>query len=241
MTSIGASTTRSGETRLAIIAETLVVFLAMLGFTWITKSADLIGAGSIAIWGAIILATILMKRRGVKWSDYGLSLPKGTKQWIGTIALSVAVIVTVFASMFFVIEPLNAFFGLEEAPTASDPFKFFLGKPLVFLAFIVVVVWGGAALGEELFLRGYLLNRLGDLFGRTALGWTAALIIHAIIFGSMHVYQGLAGMIGTGIIGFIIGFYYLLGGRRLFPVIIAHGVINTVGLTAYYLSDGAIT
>lgn len=58
MTSIGASTTRSGETRLAIIAETLVVFLAMLGFTWITKSADLIGAGSIAIWGAIILATI---------------------------------------------------------------------------------------------------------------------------------------------------------------------------------------
>ena len=72
-------------------------------------------------------------------------------------------------------------------------------------------------------------------------GWTAALITHAIIFGSMHVYQGLAGMIGTGIIGFIIGLYYLAGGRRLFPVIIAHGIINTIGLTAYYLSDGAIT
>ncbi|MFC2950661.1 CPBP family intramembrane glutamic endopeptidase [Marinicaulis aureus] len=241
MTSTGASAIRSGETRTAIIVETLVVFLAMLGFTWAAKSADLIGAGSIALWGGIILATLLMKRRGAKWSDYGFSLPKGAKQWSISIALTAAVIVTVFASMFLVIEPLTSFLGLEEAPTASDPFKFFLGKPLVFLGFIVVVVWGGAALGEELFLRGYLLNRLGDFFGHNPLGWTMALIIHAIIFGSMHVYQGFAGMIGTGIIGFIIGLYYLVGGRRLFPVIIAHGVINTVGLTAYYFSDGAIT
>ncbi len=34
---------------------------------------------------------------------------------------------------------------------------------------------------------------------------------------------------------------YLLGKRRLLPVIIGHGIINTISLTAYYLSDGKMT
>lgn len=241
MTSAENQNNAASESRVAILTEILIVFLAMLGFTWVTKSADLIGAGSIAIWGGIILATVLMRRRGVRWSDFGLKLPKGRRDWGIGLAMALAVVVTVFLSMFLVIEPITTYLGLEEAPTASDPYKFFLGKPLVFLGFLLSVVWVGAALGEELFLRGFLLNRLAALFGHGALGWTIALIVHAFVFGAMHVSQGLAGMVGTGIIGFIIGLYYLAGNRRLFPVIVAHGVINTIGLTAYYLSDGAIT
>lgn len=226
---------------LATFAEITFVFGSMLAITWGAKSADLIGAGSIAIWGGILIATPLMARRRVRWADYGLTLPQGRKAWLKTAGLALAIIVTVFASMVLIIAPLSAKLGLAEAADASQRFEFFLGNPLAFAGYILGVVWVGAALGEELFMRGFMLNRLADLFGQSRLGWTAALIVHAAIFGAMHAYQGLSGMIATGFVGFIFGIYYITGGRRLMPLILAHGIINTVGLTAYYLSDGAIT
>lgn len=227
--------------RLRILAEVTFVFSAMLAMTWVTKSAELIGAGSIAIWGGIILATVFMRRRGVTWASYGLTLPGGLRAWARALGLATLLVVTIFVFMAFILEPVTTKLGLEEASGASDRFEFFLGKPLAFLGFILGVVWFGAALGEELFMRGFMLNRLADLFGRGRLGWSAALVIHAAIFGAMHAYQGLPGMIGTGFIGFIFGLFYLAGNRRLVPLILAHGIINTIGLTAYYISDGAIT
>lgn len=235
------STSSLATSTLATFAEIAFVFGSMLAITWAAKSADLIGAGSIAIWGGILIATPLMARRGVRWADYGLTLPHGRKAWAKTAGLALAVIVTIFASMALVIAPLSAKLGLVEAADASQRFEFFLGNPMAFLGFIIGVVWVGAALGEELFMRGFMLNRLADLFGQGRLGWAAALITHAVIFGAMHAYQGLSGMLATGFVGFIFGLYYITGGRRLMPLILAHGIINTVGLTAYYLSDGAIT
>lgn len=32
-----------------------------------------------------------------------------------------------------------------------------------------------------------------------------ALVVHAVIFGSLHAYQGLPGMIGTGVVALIFG------------------------------------
>ena len=46
------------------------------------------------------------------------------------------------------------------------------------------MVWFGAALGEELLMRGFVLNRLADLFGHGTLDWALAKVVHAIIFGS---------------------------------------------------------
>jgi uncharacterized protein len=130
--------------------------------------------------------------------------------------------------------------GLEKPDSAADRFAFFLGKPTIFILYLVTIVWVGAALGEELFMRGFLLNRLNDLFGRNRLGLILALILHGTLFGVLHSYQGLAGIITTGMIGLIFGTVYILTKRRLFPLIIAHGIINTISLTAYYLNDGVV-
>jgi len=46
---------------------------------------------------------------------------------------------------------------------------------------------------------------------------------------------------GAGSIAIIFDSIYLLGKRKLAPVIIGHGLINTISLTAYYLSDGELT
>jgi membrane protease YdiL (CAAX protease family) len=56
----------------------------------------------------------------------------------------------------------------------------------------------------------------------------------------LHVYQGLAGIITTTFIALIFGAVYLIAKRRLFPVILAHLIINTISLTAFYLTDGVV-
>ena len=235
-----STNTATTESRLVPFFEVIVVFLAMLGFTWFAKNADLIGAGSIAIWGGIIVANVFMRRRRVSWPDYGLILPRGKRSWLKSVGLAVAAALTIIASMV-VISLLLVKLGFNVADDGSDRFKFFLGRPQVFISYLVVVIWFGAAIGEELFMRGFIMNRLADLFGQSKLGWSLAVLVQAVVFGAMHISQGSAGMITTGLVGLLFGAYYVLSKKRLFPIILAHGLINTIGVTAYYLSDGTIT
>ena len=59
-----------------------------------------------------------------------------------------------------------------------------------------IAMWCGLAhgLGEELLMRGFVLNRLADVFGRSRMGWSVAVLIHAMFFGLLHVYQGVPGV-----------------------------------------------
>jgi len=226
---------------LKILAQLGVVFAVMLTVKWFADQQGVIGAGGIAMWCAIITATVLMKRDGIKWADFGLSLPRGRGEWLRTVGVALLAVVAVILFMALVLSPVVEALGLEMSEDATDRFAFFLGKPLVFAAYLVVVVWFGAAMGEELLMRGFVLNRLGDFFGRGVVGWAIAVMIHSVIFGSLHAYQGPAGILATGMVAMIFGTVYLLFKRRLVPLILAHGLINTISLTGYYLTDGAMT
>jgi membrane protease YdiL (CAAX protease family) len=55
----------------------------------------------------------------------------------------------------------------------------------------------------------------------------------ALAFGVMHMpSQGLYGLVVTGIVGFLMGVLFLFGKRNLLPVVLAHGLINTVSMVA---------
>lgn len=223
-----------------ILIEIAFVLIIMSVVKWAADAVQIIGAGSIAMWAGIIVATLLMKRRGMKWRELGLKLPKGRREWVLDLALSVGCVILVIAFMVLVLAPTMKALGIVSPPESHDRFAFFLGRPIVFISYLVGVVWIGAAMGEELLMRGFLLNRFSDLFGKNKFGWSIALVLHAIIFGSLHAYQGLPGIIGTAVVALIFGGIYLVANRRLFPVIIGHGLLNTISLTAYYISDGAI-
>ena len=87
-------------------------------------------------------------------------------------------------------------------------------------------------------MRGFVLNRLADLFGQSRIGWTLAILIQAIIFGLLHLYQGVPGMVGTGVVALIFAAIYLIGKRRLLPVILGHGIINTILINTKNMKDG---
>ena len=65
------------------------------------------------------------------------------------------------------------------------------------------ISWTFAAFVEEMIYRGYFMHRFADLFNRNKTGWVVGIILSNLLFGFGHTYQGLSGMIITGITGFV--------------------------------------
>lgn len=227
--------------RQKIALEIVIVLSVMLLVKDVADRFDIIGAGSIAMWCGIFTATWFMKKKNITWKDRGLSLPNGRSEWLRSLGLIILAIVAVILFMALVIPVISELLGIAIPESSTDRFEFFLGKPLLFAIHLVVVIWIGAAIGEELLMRGFLLNSLIELFGSHKRGIVAAVILHSTIFGMLHISQGIPGIIGTGVVALIFASIYLYNRRKLFPVIIAHGLINSISIFAYYLSDGKIT
>jgi CAAX protease family protein len=99
----------------------------------------------------------------------------------------------------------------------------------------LLLTWTLAAFGEELVYRGYLMNRVADLFGRNRTAWKISLILTSALFGFGHFDQGAIGQIENVIGGCLLGVFYLVCGRKLAVPIVAHGVQDTVDVLLIFL------
>jgi membrane protease YdiL (CAAX protease family) len=131
----------------------------------------------------------------------------------------------------FVIDPLTARFwppatALAEAESITGN----IGYALLAL----LIVWGFAAFGEEIAYRGYLLTRAADLGRRSTAAYWVGVVLVSILFGYGHYYKGPSGIVDSGIAGLILGSAYMLSGRNLWTCILAHGFIDTFGVTMLY-------
>ena len=88
-------------------------------------------------------------------------------------------------------------------------------------------------IGEEVVVCAFVLTRLAQL------GWSPARAVAAesVLRGSYHLYQGFGGFVGNAIMGVIFGWWFQRT-KRVWPLIIAHGVIDAVSFIGYvYLHD----
>ena len=184
-----------------------------------------------SLWGGVVplltslaLAWGLLVLRGEKWRDTGLRRPRP----LWTLAVWTPVIVAVAFGILSVVRPL-----LEGEPNV-ERFAVLEGNFPLYLQ-IMLGVWVSGALFEELIYRGFLLTRLVHVFGSGAAGLALANLVQAGIFGTIHWYQSLTGMVLTGTVGFILGAFYFLAGRNLWPLILAHGILNSISLTRIFL------
>ena len=79
-----------------------------------------------------------------------------------------------------------------------------------------------AGVGEELAYRGYAIMLLAPALGP----WPAAWLTSAV-FGVMHAYQGLLGVLRTGLLGLLLAAIFLWSGS-LWPAILAHTLLDIV-------------
>jgi len=181
-----------------------------------------------------LLVLLWIKLRGERWVDFGLIVPK---KWPRYIAYGMLLFIVALA-WDIVLKPTID--HVVAQMTGANPhqdeeaFAMVTGNLPLFL-FLLPIVWLFAAFGEEVFYRGYLMTRLEDLLGGGRLAVVGAMVAQAVIFALGHWYQGPVGMVGVGIFGVIYGLGARLWGRNLWPSMVAHGLLDTLGFTLLYL------
>jgi membrane protease YdiL (CAAX protease family) len=183
----------------------------------------------VPILVVLAIASMRLRNGGWAWSSLGFKRPDS---WTQVLAIAAAAAVLRIVLGEYVIDPLTAHFWPPAIePEIANEVKGHLGTFLLYLP----IIWGFAAFGEEIAYRGYLLNRAADCGGRSMLAFWIAVIVSSVLFGYGHYYKGPSGIIDSGVAGFILGSAYVLSGRNLWVAILAHGFIDTFGLTLAFL------
>jgi membrane protease YdiL (CAAX protease family) len=204
------------------------------GISHIRFGGDLVLLGGpfayLGLAGSVIMMALVRVIRKSEFSQIGLVRINK----IGlTIIKGLGVALAVFGAVLFIINPLlNIIPGLE--PRNMDRFTILRNNPAA-LVLNIGAMWVTAAFFEELVWRGFLIERLTTLFMSDKLiSKIIVLLVSAAVFGLAHAYQGPAGMIKTGAIGLVFGAAYLLLGRDLWPLILAHGLIDTLDFISHF-------
>ncbi len=214
------------------IGEILVVLVAAIaGLQAAGAALGTLYASPLGMLAGVAAAIFLVKLRGEQLSDFGFRSASVVK------TITVVIVIAVLSVVLFLFaEPvLERHFG---------PIDFSIFSPMEgeagFLIFMLVVSWIGAAFGEEVVYRGFVTTRLAQIFSLSVFGWVFAILIQAALFALAHGYQGVTGMIEIFVIAIALGAAYVATGRSLVPVIIAHGLLDTFGMTDFYFG-GALT
>jgi uncharacterized protein len=166
------------------------------------------------VWAMFGAAYVLLRLRGQTLGDIGFGRPARLWGWV---------LALVFAALY----GGGTLMGMMKAgaPVTTD-WSFFR---------IAIALGIGISAGvcEETVFRGFVMTQARD----GGLHWSLQILLSAILFGAAHMgWGGMSGhvqmqqMIGamsaTAILGLMMAISYVVGGRSLTPVIIAHGVID---------------
>lgn len=203
----------------AVITAILVV--ACLALVW-SGIKGVPGLGILLALGATAATVAWVPPKGL--SSIGFYTPES---WVGTILVGVAAgVLLQFLSVVF-IEPMS-----ERVTGGAHDHSIVEGvrDSVASLVKWLLLVWLAVALLEETIYRGYLITEIRAAGGSS---WFVALLAiagSATVFGLSHWYQGRAGALSTGLVGGLLGVLFVAQDYNLWAPIVAHGVIDTVGI-----------
>lgn len=199
-------------------------------------------AGAACLWAIsplprtivpfVALAWLSQWLRGKSWRDAGLRKPDPL---LLTILVGVGVAVGAELAGALAIAPLLTRLTGEGPTTAA--FQYLRNNRTAWLG-LVVLIWPLAAVMEEMVYRGYFLNRVADVFGRTRMGWFVGLVTSSLLFALAHGQYTLRFLATSLMMGLLEGSLYMAWKRNLWMPIIIHGMADTITLTLVFF--GAI-
>jgi membrane protease YdiL (CAAX protease family) len=210
-----------------MLRQLLIVAVVFLATWWGLPLLGLSMAGPVAVVLAALAAVLCLRRAGEGWPALGLVRP--TRPW-RTLLVALGLAVLGYAAA--IVATLVATQVLGWPPMQSSKLAAVQGSVPALLG-MLAIAWTTAALGEELLFRGFLQGRLQRLFGERTGGGLMAAGLQAVLFGLVHAYQGPTGILVTGSLGLVFGLAYLRT-RSLWPLVLAHGLIDTLSLLALY-------
>lgn len=177
-------------------------------------------AAQLIAWGC--LGVYLLWRSGFGPARIGLGRPRWRADLLGGVGLA-ALIGLPGLALYVAARTL----GLNASVVPSGLSDTWWRIPML----VVTAFANGWA--EEVIVVGYLITRLRQLDVRPG----AALLWSSLLRGAYHLYQGFGGGLGNAVMGLVFGHVWQRTGR-LWPLVIAHGLIDTVAFAGYALLAG---
>jgi membrane protease YdiL (CAAX protease family) len=181
---------------------------------------QLLSAAQLFAWGA--LGLYLLWRAGSRLADVGLD-----RRFVGGDVLRgvglAALIGIPGLGLYLVAYAVGA--SLEVVPTTLTDTWW---RPIA-----LVVSAAGNAWAEEMLVIGYLITRLRQL----GFGENKSLLVSSVLRGSYHLYQGFGGFVGNVVMGLVFGRVWQKT-NRLWPMVIAHTLLDVVAFVGYSLLRG---
>lgn len=183
--------------------------------------AVLVGAGS-AVW--------LTLHRGRSLADLGFRRPK---RWWTVPLWIIGIMATFVVAQGAAASVLGQLFDLP-APDMSR-YDYVRGNlsGAIALALILPLT---AAVPEEVLYRGFLIERFACLLGGGRRAVVLAALLQAVVFGLIHFQWGVGGVVFASIMGLVWGIAFLLCGRNLWVVILAHSTAHIALVAQLYSS-----
>jgi membrane protease YdiL (CAAX protease family) len=197
-------------------------------------------AGPIALLSALAVATWRLKRNNESWCSLGLF---NTGNYLTLILWTIgAFIIALFIG--------NVGGALANALISSpgevndqinvvvqNRFSNVQDNIPVYIYWLVIS-WVIGGFTEELLFRGFMILRFEKALSKLPFATAIAIFLQALIFGQQHMYyQGYVGLVETGFIAISSGLIFVLCKRRLWPLIISHGLANTIGMTMIFMGN----
>ncbi len=180
-------------------------------------------------FSTLLVVMILMRIRGVSWQEIGLFRPANYKELL--MATGFIFIFSIISILVF--QVFKEQLGLQIAPDtsgekAASKFGELAGNWWLFFT-IIPFIWLESML-EEVLDRGFLINWIEKMLSSTWFATIIAVSAQAIIFGFRHSYDLSERSITVALIGLAMGIGYVVFGRNLWPLILAHCLLNTMSM-----------
>lgn len=184
--------------------------------------------GVAAVLLGAITALWLTVRKGGSLAALGLIRPR---RWWTVPFWVLGIFIAFVVAQALVPQLIAPFFDLP-APDMSR-YDFIRGDALAAVSMALLLPLT-AAIPEELVYRGFLIHQFERLYGNLRTAPILAVLSQALIFGLVHFQWGLGGIVMTSIMGFVWGVAYLLCGRNLWIVIMAHSLAHIALILQLY-------
>jgi membrane protease YdiL (CAAX protease family) len=193
---------------------------AIMGNFW-----PLIVLGSVQVLIILFGLKYVWRIVGGGWETFGL-VSENWKQDVltgGAVGLILALI------QFFIVLPLTGGSQRSDVIASAEIF----GNSSEGLAGAIIFGLLAGAIAEEVWYRGHLILSMQKLLGGERWALWIATIFSIGLFAYGHAYQGLVGVLNTGLIAVVYTGLFLWS-KRLAPGMVAHGVYNTLAFLGVY-------
>ncbi|MCZ9305546.1 CPBP family intramembrane glutamic endopeptidase [Corynebacterium macclintockiae] len=181
---------------------------------WLDPALQLLSSGVLVAWGGLAMFLLL---RHAPTPALVRHWRLRTRDWLHGAGLAAII---GLPGLAFYAAAVHLGLSKQVVPTG-------LAETWWRIPLLVVNSWANG-FAEELVVVAWLSTRLRQL----RVGWAWVFAATAILRGSYHLYQGYSAGVGNIVMGLIYLWYFKKTGR-IWPLVIGHGLIDTVAFVGY--------